>query len=72
MDENFNLKELGQGFVSLSTPTKELEKIAVEGGFEHFNNPVLRWMISNVEIKTDPAGNIKPDRKQRRLPGTDK
>lgn len=25
----------------------------------HDANPVLRWMISNVEILTDPAGNIK-------------
>ena len=30
--------------------------------FAHAGNPVLRWMASNVMVKTDPAGNIKPDK----------
>jgi phage terminase large subunit-like protein len=50
---------MGQGFVSMSTPTKEMEKLVYEGKINHSGNPVLRWMISNVMIAQDAAGNIK-------------
>jgi len=52
----------GQGFASMSAPTKELEKLATQGALNHGGNEVLRWMCSNVAIKTDPAGNIKIDK----------
>jgi hypothetical protein len=26
--------------------------------------PVLRWMMDNIFIRTDPAGNIKPDKEK--------
>ena len=29
----------------------------------HAGHPILRWMASNVSVKTDAAGNIKPDKK---------
>jgi phage terminase large subunit-like protein len=28
----------------------------------HGNNPVLRWMASNVSVTMDPAGNMKADK----------
>jgi len=62
MQQNINLSDMAQGFLSLSAPTKELERLAYGGELEHFNNPVLNWMIGNVEISTDAAGNIKPDK----------
>ena len=52
----------GQGFVSMSAPAKELEKLLLEGRIAHGGNPVLRWMMSNVSVRQDPAGNIKPDK----------
>ena len=52
----------GQGFISMSAPTKELEKIVIGKELNHGNNRVLRFMCSNVAIKTDPAGNIKLDK----------
>lgn len=56
----------GQGFVSMSTPTKALERMVISNKKEvkivHDNNPVTRWMISNIAIKKDPAGNIKIDK----------
>jgi len=27
-------------------------------------HPVLRWMMDNNFIRTDPAGNIKPDKEK--------
>ena len=52
----------GQGFASMSAPTKNLEKIVIGKELNHGNNRVLRFMCSNVAIKTDPAGNIKLDK----------
>jgi len=51
---------MGQGFASLSAPTKELEKLLLAGKFRHGGHPVLRWMFSNVAIQQDSAGNMKP------------
>jgi phage terminase large subunit-like protein len=56
------LHEFGQGFISMSAPTKELERMAYQGRLNHAGDPVLRWMNANVVIRTDPAGNIKIDK----------
>jgi len=54
----------GQGYVSLSAPTKELEKIVLSQKLIHNNNPVLRWNASNVSVEIDAAENIKPSKKK--------
>jgi phage terminase large subunit-like protein len=54
----------GQGFVSLSAPSKELEKLILAGEIAHSGNPVLRWMAGNTVIETDAAENIKPNKKK--------
>lgn len=51
-----------QGTISLSAPTKELEKLVLSRKLNHGGNPVLRWMMSNVSVRADAAGNIKPDK----------
>ena len=56
----------GQGFASMSAPTKELERLVVSGDLRHGGNPVLRWMASNVMLRIDPAANIKIDKKTSR------
>lgn len=52
----------GQGFVSMSAPTKQLEVLVRSGKLKHDGDAVLAWALQNVELKTDPAGNIKPDK----------
>ena len=52
----------GQGFASMNAPTKEIETLVLQKRLNHGNNPVLTWMMSNVAIRTDPAGNIKIDK----------
>jgi phage terminase large subunit-like protein len=56
------LVPFGQGFASMSGPTKELEKLVLERKLRHGGNPVLRWMASNVTVRQDPAGNLKVDK----------
>ncbi len=54
----------GQGFLSMSAPTKELEKLVLGEKIIHNQNPVLKWMASNTVIEMDPAANIKPTKKK--------
>jgi phage terminase large subunit-like protein len=56
--------EFGQGFASMSGPSKELERLVMGRLLRHGGNPVARWMAGNVCAKTDPAGNIKPDKER--------
>lgn len=58
-DEGFNCEPFRQGFLSMSTPVKSIERLCLSGSIIHGGNPVLRWMCSNVAIVEDAAGNIK-------------
>jgi len=62
MNEGVTLSEFGQGYKSMSTPSKEYEKLMTNAELENFENPIIRWMLGNVELSIDPAGNIKPDK----------
>ena len=48
----------------MSPPTKELMKLVLEERIAHGGHPVLRWMMDNIYVRTDPAGNIKPDKEK--------
>lgn len=48
----------------MSLPTKELMKITLEKRLAHGGHPVLKWMMDNIHVRTDPAGNIKPDKEK--------
>lgn len=61
-EAGFSVIPFGQGFSSMSPPTKELYRLVLEQRIAHGGNPVLRWMMDNVVVKTDPAGNIKMDK----------
>ena len=54
--------EFGQGFASMSAPSKELLRLVLSRGIAHGGNPVLRWMADGVTVRQDPAGNVKPDK----------
>lgn len=58
----FTVVPFGQGFASMSPPTKELLNLLMAKKIEHGGNEVLTWMASNMAVKQDPAGNIKPDK----------
>ena len=60
----FTVVPFGQGFKDMSPPTKELMKLTLEQRIAHGGQPVLRWMMDNIYIRTDPAGNIKPDKEK--------
>lgn len=62
--DGFKIEPFGQGFASMTSPTKDAERLVVDRKLKHGGNPVLRWMASNVAVKQDPAGNLKPDKEK--------
>ena len=62
MGDGFTVVPFGQGFASMTAPTKELQRLVLERRLRHGGHPVLRWMASNVAVRQDPAGNIKIDK----------
>jgi phage terminase large subunit-like protein len=61
-NDGANMKPFGQGFISMSAPTKEIEKLFLSCSITHDGNPVLEWMLTNVILRLDPAGNVKIDK----------
>lgn len=61
-DDGFTMLPFGQGFGSMSAPTKDLMRLVLEKKIAHGGHPVLRWNADNIVVRTDPAGNIKPDK----------
>ena len=43
-----------------TAPMWELEAAVKSGRLKHNNNKVLNWMCSNLEVKRDTNGNVKP------------
>ncbi len=59
------LTSVRQGFLSLSPPAKEFERMVVGGELSHGNDPVMNWNVSNAEKVEDTTGNIKPVKKSK-------
>ena len=50
----------------MSVPTKFLESEIRKGTLNFLHNPIMRWMMGNVSIYTDPNANIKLDKAKSR------
>lgn len=67
LDEDVPLVEVRQGYKTMSPAMKEIKRLTMLGKrgderLRHGSNPVMRWMIDNLAVGVDPAGNIKPDK----------
>jgi len=60
----FDVVQCRQGWATMSPAMKETEKLILSGKLDHGGCPVLRWQFRNVSVKTDAAGNIKPDKQR--------
>jgi phage terminase large subunit-like protein len=63
-EDGFEMVEHRQGYISMNEASKEFERLVIAKRLLHPDNPVLNWMVSNVSIRRDPAGNIKPDKER--------
>lgn len=62
LDEGYPLIQVGQGFAAMSPPTVELLRLIAGGLYHHGGNPLVRWQATNLVTRSDPAGNLKPDK----------
>jgi phage terminase large subunit-like protein len=61
--------EIRQTYSGMSAYTATFEKKVLAGEIEHDGNPVMRWMLSNTEVKSDRQGNIMPMKPRRGASG---
>lgn len=59
--------QVRQGYISLSPPLKEIKRLLMQGHekdpkLRHGGNAIMRWMIYNLAVASDPSGNVKPDK----------
>jgi phage terminase large subunit-like protein len=52
--------EFNQNLRQFNEPSKEFAKLILECRMHHGNHPVMNWCAENVEVYTDPSGNIRP------------
>ena len=64
LPDDVEVYEFGQGFRSMSEPTKELGALVASRDIRHDGNPALRWMASNTVVEEDAAGNLKPSKRK--------
>lgn len=63
---------VGQGYKTMSPALKAVQRLLLqgqrqvrEGGrpmLRHAGNPVMAWMVDNLAVAMDTAGNVKPDK----------
>ena len=63
-EQGVNMQPFTQTISNYAMPTKEFERIVGLGIVDHYDNPVARWMLSNVVIREDVNGNRRPDKKK--------
>lgn len=49
-EQGVPMVKMGQGFIDMNPPTKDIEKLILESKVQHTSNPVLMWMMGNVKI----------------------
>ncbi len=59
-EHGFVMVEVRQGYKTLSQPMKELEADLKAHKINYNNNPILKWCLTNVNVKKDENGNIRP------------
>lgn len=63
-NEGMEMFPFGQGFGSMSSPTKELMALVLAKRVRHGGNRVLRWNAANVTVEQNAAGDLKPSKKK--------
>ncbi len=61
-----NMRRFGQYTKDFNEPINWIERNAMMGKIDHNNNPVLEWMVGNVELLIDSNGNKKFNKKKSR------
>ena len=49
----------------MSNPMKQLEADLLDKSVNYNNNPVLKWCLTNTEVKRDENDNIRPVKRKK-------
>lgn len=60
VDDGFTMVEYPQTPKALSSPTKELQALILEGNIQFDVNPCMLWNMANLCVKSDVSENIRP------------
>lgn len=60
VNEGVTVKPYGQGYASMSAPTRMLSVLTLGQKIRHGGNPPLALHVSNLQVRQDDAGNLKP------------
>lgn len=58
-DYDLHVEEYRQGWQTMSEPTKEFERLLIDGKIIHGGHPVLRWMADNAMLIRDTNDNYR-------------
>lgn len=58
--DGFLVRGVRQGFITMSEPTRKLQKLILDHKINHGGHPILRWMAENTIVRTDELGNMRP------------
>ena len=61
----FEMIEVRQGAKTMSNPMKQLEADLLDKKVIYNNNPVLKWCLTNTEVKRDDNDNIRPVKRKK-------
>lgn len=59
-DEGHIMVEIRQNYQNFSPSMKEIEALLHNNQINHGNNQVLNWMFSNLQVKSNDNGDIRP------------
>jgi phage terminase large subunit-like protein len=62
MGDGATMIPAGQGFSAMNGPTKELQRLLLDGRYRHGPNACLRWQVDNFAVEMDASGNVKPSK----------
>jgi len=62
--DGIDCQPFGQGYASMSYPTKQFEVLLCKGQVIHGGHDVLRWQMGCVHLARDEADNIKVTKKK--------
>ena len=57
-EQGFDMVEVRQGFKTESAPLKQMKADLIDKKINYNNNPITKWNLSNVAVKTDENDNI--------------
>jgi len=61
-DSGMTMVQVRQSYAAMSPALTQILRLVLVGRYHHGGNPAVRWMLDNLAVATDPAGNVKPDK----------